>query len=72
MECPADTDDPHASEAMEVEGDFGAVRGIIAERKPHCFPTRSSLKRLTIRLPRTVEIGRAQIERVFLRVPEDI
>ena len=72
MECPADTDDPHASEAMEVEGDFGAVRDKFAKRKPHCFPPRSGLEGLTIRLPRTVEIGRAQIERVFLRIPEDI
>ena len=62
MERPADTDDPHASEAMEVEGDFGAVRDKFAKRKPHCFPPRSGLEGLTIRLPRTVEIGRAQIE----------
>ena len=72
MECPADTDDAHASEPMDVERNFGAARDKIAERKPHCFPTRSSFERLTIGLPRTVEIGRAQIERVFLGIPEDI
>jgi len=56
---------------MEVERNFCAARDKIAERKPHCYPTRSSFEQLTIGLPRTVEIGRAQIERVFLRVPED-